>query len=162
MTFIYDRHHKILKFFGKIFIKMIKTKEIEYKLSNNSFLIIKKVESFIITRKINDLIYELKLSKDMRMHNVIFVIHLKQIYFDEYERRIFTSSSIKYKKEKLYIIERIIRKKTQNETPKYIIKWKRYKEQTWKSANKIKINVSDIIKTFKNKRINTRCRAIHH
>ena len=77
MTLIYDQHHKISKLFEKIFIKMIKTKEIEYKLSNSSFLIIKKIESFIITRKINDLIYELKLSENMRMHNVIFVIHLK-------------------------------------------------------------------------------------
>ena len=122
MTFIYNRHHKILKLFKKIFNKIIKTKEIEYKLSNNSFFIIKKVESFIIIRKINDLIYELKLLKNMRMHNVIFIIYLKQIHFDEYKRRVFTSSSIKYKKEKLYMIERIMRKKTQNEISKYIIK----------------------------------------
>ena len=122
MTFIYDRHHKISKLFRKIFIKMIKTEEIEYKLLNNSFLIIKKIESFIITRKINDLIYELKLSKDMRMHNVIFVIHLKQIHFDEYKRRVLTSSPIEYEEKKLYVIERIMRKKTQNEISKYIIK----------------------------------------
>ena len=101
---------------------MIKTKKIEYKLSNSLSLIIKKVKSFIITRKINDLIYELKFSKDMRMHNVIFVIHLKQIYFDEYERRVFTLSSIKYEEEKLYVIERIMRKKMQNEISEYIIK----------------------------------------
>ena len=101
MTLIYNRHHKISKLFEKIFIKMIKTEEIEYKLSNNSFFIIKKVESFIITRKINDLIYELKLLKNMRMHNIIFIIHLKQIHFDEYKRRVFTSSSIKYEEKKI-------------------------------------------------------------
>ena len=58
----------------------------------------------------------------MRMHNVIFVIYLKQIHFDEYERRVFTPSSIEYEEKELYVIKRIMRKKTQNETPKYIIK----------------------------------------
>ena len=101
---------------------MIKTKKIEYKLLNSSFFIIKKIKSFIITRKINDLIYELKLSKDMRMHNVILVIYLKQTYFDEYERRVFTPPSIKYEKEKLYVIEKIMRKKTQNGISRYIVK----------------------------------------
>ena len=91
---------------------MIKIKEIKYELSNSSFLIIKKVKSFIITRKINSLTYELKFSKNIRMHNVIFVIHLKQTHFDEYKRRIFTLSPIKYEKKKLYVIERIVRKKT--------------------------------------------------
>ena len=122
MTFIYDRHHKISKLFKKIFIKMIKTKKIKYKLSNSSSFIIKKVESFIITRKINDLIYKLKLSKDMRMHNVIFTIHLKQIHFNKYERRVFTPPPIKYEEKKLYVIEKIMRKKTQNGISKYIIK----------------------------------------
>ena len=162
MTLIYDRHHKISELSEKIFIKMIKTKKIGYKLSNSSFLIIKKVKSFIITRKINDVTYELKLSEDMRMHNVIFVIHLKQTYFDEYERRVPTPSSREYEEKKLYVIERIMRKRTQNETPKYIIKWKRYKEQIWESADKIKVNVSNMIKAFKNKRVNTRRRVIHH
>ena len=101
---------------------MIKMKEIEYKLSNSSFLIIKKIELFIITRKINDVIYELKFLKDMRMHNVIFVIHLKQTHFDEYERCIFTPPSIKYEEKKLYVIERIMQKKTQNGTSKYIVR----------------------------------------
>lgn len=85
-------------------------------------LSIKKIESFKIRRKINDLVYELELSKYIKIHNVIFVIYLKQTSLNALFRNILSSSFIKYEDDKLYIIKYIIRKEIKDEKFKYIIK----------------------------------------
>ena len=86
---------------------MIKIKKIEYYLFARSFSFnAKKIESFKIIRKIKDLTYKLKLLSHIKIHNVIFVKHLKQINYDVLQRDVSQSSLIKHKNKKLYIIEK--------------------------------------------------------
>jgi len=57
---------------------MIKIKEIEYYLfARSSNFNAKKIKSFKIIRKIEDLTYKLELSSHIKIHNVIFVKHLE-------------------------------------------------------------------------------------
>ena len=102
---------------------MIKIKEIEYYLfARSSSLSAKKIKSFKIIRKIKDLTYELELPSHITIHNVIFVKHLKQANYDALQRDVSQSPSIQHRNKKLYVIERIIRRKRKNDKLKYIVK----------------------------------------
>jgi len=102
---------------------MIKIKEIKYYLSlRSSSLNAKKIESFKIIRKIEDLTYKLELLSHIKIHNVIFVKHLEQANYDALQRDVSQSPSIQHRNEKLYIIERIVRRKRKNDELEYIIK----------------------------------------
>jgi hypothetical protein len=62
---------------------MIKIKKIKYYLfARNSSFKTKKIESFKIIRKIKDLTYKLKLLMYIKIHNIIFIKHLKQINYN--------------------------------------------------------------------------------
>ena len=97
-------------------------KNVDYHLFNSLSLSIKKIEFFRIKRKVNDLTYELKLSKHMRIYNVISIIHLKQTHFDDHERNISILNSIKHDEEELYVINRIIKNEKRDDELKYIVK----------------------------------------
>lgn len=74
---------------------MIKIKKVDYYLLIKSIsLSTKKIESFKIRRKINDLVYELELSKYTKIYNVIFVIYLKQTLLNALFRDILSLSFI--------------------------------------------------------------------
>ena len=122
MTLIYDVKHRIFNLFEDVYLKMMRTENVDYHLFNNLNLSIKKIESFRIKRKINNLIYELKLSKHIRVHNVILIIYLKQTHFDDHKRNISILDSIKHNEEELYVIDRIIKNEKQNDKFKYIVK----------------------------------------
>ena len=98
---------------------MMRTENVNYHFFNSLNLSIKKIESFRIKRKVNDLTYELKFSKHIHIHNVISIIHLKQT---DHERNILILNSIEYDEKELYIINRIIRNKKRDNKFKYIVK----------------------------------------
>ena len=130
MTFIYDVKHWIFNLFKKIYLKMMRTENVDYHFFNNLNFSIKKIKSFRIKRKVNDLTYELKFSKHMRIHNVISIIHLKQTHLDDHEKNISILDSIKHDEKELYVIDRIIKNEKRNDELKYIVKWKNYREIT--------------------------------
>ncbi len=153
ITMIFDVKQKSFRFERKIFLKMTKSKKSDYHVLNQSSLFSKKLKSFKIVRKMNSLIYELELSNFMKNHSIIFVIHLKQIKKNSFERIIFTtSSSLIENDEEVFVIEKILKKRTLNNTKKLLIKWNKWNEFTWKSKNMMTKNVSKMIKKFRQKR----------
>jgi hypothetical protein len=157
MTMIFDVKHRFFRFERKIFLKVTKSKKSEYHVFNQSSLFSKKLRSFKIVRKMNSLIYELELSDCMKNHSIIFVIHLKQVKKNSFERTIFTiSSSLIENDEKVFVIERILKKRILNDIKKFLIKWKEWNELTWKSKNTMTKDVSKMIKKFRPKRKTSR------
>ncbi len=123
MTMIFDVKHKFFRLEKKIFLKMTKSEKSEYHVLNQSLLFSKKLKSFKIVRKMSSLTYELELSNFMKNHSIISVIHLKQVKKDSFERTIFTiSSSLTENDEKVFVIERILKKRILNDTKKLLIK----------------------------------------
>jgi hypothetical protein len=125
MTIIFDVKHKSSRFEKKMFLKMTKLKKSEYHVFNQSFLSSKKLKSFKIIRKMSSLTYELKLSNFMKNHSIISIIHLKQIKKNSFERTVFTtSSSLTENDEKVFVIEKILKKRSLNNTNELLVKWK--------------------------------------
>ena len=77
MTIDFNKKHKSFNLIESIYIKLTKIDQSNYHISQSSFLSTKKINFFKIKRKIDDLTYQLKLFKTMKIHNVIFVIYLK-------------------------------------------------------------------------------------
>jgi hypothetical protein len=112
MTMIFDVKHRFFRFERKIFLKMTKSEKSEYHVLNQSSLFLKKLKSFKIIRKMNSLIYQLELSNFTKNHSIIFVIYLKQIKKNSFERTVFTiSSSLIENDEEVFVIKRILKKK---------------------------------------------------
>jgi hypothetical protein len=131
ITMIFDVKHRSFRFEKKMFLKMTKSKKSEYHVLNQSSLFSKKLKSFKIVRKMNSLIYELELSDFMKNHSIIFVIHLKQVKKNSFEKSIFTtSSSLIENDEEVFVIERILKKRILNDTKKLLMKWKKWNEFT--------------------------------
>ena len=122
MIIVYDTRHRIFNLFEKIYLKVIYTKSIDYHLLNSSSLLIKKTKSFHIKQKVSELIYVLKFSKYIYIHTRILVIQLKQNHFDDHEKDISVSESIKYDNQKIYIIKQIVKRKEKKNNSEYIIK----------------------------------------
>ncbi len=94
-----------------------------YHVLNQSFLSSKKLKSFKIIRKMSSLAYELKLSDFMKNHSIISVIHLKQAKKDSFERTVLTtSSSLTENDEKMFVIEKILKKRSLNNTNELLVK----------------------------------------
>ena len=91
------------------------------------------------------MIYELKLSKHVRIYNVISIIHLKQTHFDDHERNILIFDSIEHDEKELYVIDRIVKNKKRDDEFEYIVKWKNYRKITWKFIKRIKADVLNMI-----------------
>ena len=122
MTIDFDKKHKSPNLIESIYIKLTKIDRSNYHILQSSFLSTKKVNSFKIKRKIDDLTYQLKLLKTMKIHNVIFVIHLKQAISNSYVKNISSSLSISIDDDKLYVVEKIIRREQRNRESKYRVK----------------------------------------
>ena len=58
----------------------------------------------------------------MKIHNVIFVIHLKQAISNSYVKNILLLSSISIDDDKLYVVEKIIRREQKTRESKYRVK----------------------------------------
>jgi hypothetical protein len=150
MTIIFDVKHKSFRLEKKMFLKMTKLKKSEYHVLNQSFLSSKKLRSFKIIRKMSSLIYELELSDFMKNHSIISIIHLKQAKKNSFERTVFTtSSSLTENDEKVFVMKKILKKRSVNDTNELLIKWKDWEKSTWKSEKIIQTNVSKMIKKFR-------------
>ena len=129
MTF--NAKHKSFQLIDSIYIKLTKVEKSKYYILQVSSLFVKKIESFRILRKVNNLAYKLKFSNIMKIHNVIFIVHLKQIKLNFFVKTIFSFLSILINNDKLYVVEKIFRKKIKNKEIEYVVKWKNYDEVTW-------------------------------
>ena len=69
--------------------------------------------SFEITKRINKLVYRLKLPNNMRIYNVIFVAMLKSLSAESnlYRRRLSPSDAVIIDNKDEYVIEKLIRKR---------------------------------------------------
>ena len=109
MIIKYNNKYKISNLIKKIYLKLIKIKEIEYHISKSFSLFIKKVDLYKILKKINSLIYKLKLSSSIsKIHSIIFMIHLKQTKSNLFNRKIFSLTFIIVQERKEYIVKKII------------------------------------------------------
>ncbi len=129
MTMIFDVKHKFFRFERKIFLKMTKSEKSEYHVLNQSSLFSKKLKLFKNVRKMNLLIYEFELSNFIKNHLIIFVIHLKQIKKNSFEKTIFIiSSSLIKNDEEVFVIEKILKKKNFERYKKISDQMKRMKQ----------------------------------
>ena len=148
MTIDFDKKHKSFNLIESIYIKLAKIERSNYHIFYASSLSAKKIKSFKIKQKVNELIYQLDLLKTMKIHNVIFVIYLKQALSNFYVRIVSSLSSLSVDDDKLYVVEKIIRREQRGRESKYRVKWKNYEEITWKSKNRFIKNISNIIIRF--------------
>ena len=88
MSILYDVKHCSSNLTDKVYIKIAKQNHFDYHISKSNSLIAKKLKSFRVFRKIENLTYELKLSINMKIHSVISVIHLKQTKKNNFEKKI--------------------------------------------------------------------------
>ena len=78
MMMKYNVKYKISNLVDKIYLKLVKIKEIKYHISKSFLLFIKKINPYKILKKINFLIYKLKFSLNiLKIHSIIFMIHLE-------------------------------------------------------------------------------------
>ena len=130
MTIDFNKKHKLFNLIELIYIKLAKIERSNYHIFYVFSLFVKKIKSFKIKQKINDLVYQLNLFKTMKIHDVIFVIHLKQAFSNSYVKIVFSFSSLSIDNDELYIVEKIIRRKQKNRELKYRVKWKSYEKIT--------------------------------
>ncbi len=106
-----------------MFLKLTKSEKSEYHVLNHFSLSSKKLDSFRIIKRINSLAYEVELSKSMKIHLIISIIHLEQTNEDEYDRDISNISKIlKENEEKVLIVKNILKLKKTDENEKYLVK----------------------------------------
>ena len=134
MSILYDKKHRPPDLTDKVYLKMVKTEQSNYHIPESSSLITKKLKPFFVKKKIENLIYELKLLTFMKINFVIFVIHLKQAKKNElFERdsafHIVDSKSIVVNENDQYVIKKIMRAEMKNEESDYIVKWKKYEKK---------------------------------
>jgi hypothetical protein len=161
---IYDDKHKSFAFNSedKIYLRFHR----EYSLSkkNNSKLSNQRSDSYVIKRKIENAVYELILSQNVRIHLVIFIAQLKSAKddSDSFDRsRSTNSESVKMinentSTERSYEVERILKKRMRKyekiTVKQYLMKWKDWesKHNIWKSEKNCE-NVKHLIAKFHNR-----------
>ena len=74
---IYNEFHRFLNLKNQIYIKITKIEKSKYYIFNVFNLLNKKIEFFSIKRKINNLIYEINLLTNIRIHKIISIIYLE-------------------------------------------------------------------------------------
>ena len=144
MSFVFDNKHRSFNF--------IKSNRSNYHVSQIISFSFKKINSFKILQKMKNLIYKLKLSNFMRMHNVVFVIHFEQTLSNLHFKTIFFSLSLIIKNDELYVVEKIFKKEIKNKKVDYLIKWNNYLKSIWKSRKKFIENILEMIVKFEKSR----------
>jgi hypothetical protein len=160
---IYDRSHKAIAFNeeDKVYLRLHR----EYFLleKENTKLSQQRSDSYVIKRKIERAAYELKLSKNARIHSIISIAQLKSTEKDSnlYDRfRSINSEFVEMKEntsiKRSYEMKRILKKRSKKYEKivvrQYLIKWKdwRSKHNTWKSEKDCE-NVKNLIAKFHNR-----------
>lgn len=111
MTVRYDSKYRISDLTEEIYLKLAKIEDADYYISKSFSLFIKKIGPYKIVKKISPLIYRLELLLSIsRVYSIIFVIYLKQIKPDSFNRKIPSLTSIIFQEYEEYIVEKIIRR----------------------------------------------------
>ena len=130
MTY-YNRKHQSIQLTEQIYVKIAWSIKHRYKLSESSVLFIKKIDSFWIIKWVSLLVYNLDLSKSMKIHSVISIIHLKQAQSNLYHHTISSSVSVLMNKEKEWVIDKILGKwNWEWKGMHYHVRWKEYDDIT--------------------------------
>lgn len=80
MIINFDKNHKFLNFEHFVLIRLMRADAKKYFILKSFKLFSIKTSSFSIIWKIEDLVYEVKLSKTRKIHFVISTTHLQQAY----------------------------------------------------------------------------------
>ena len=133
----YDVRHTSILFKKKKYVYLRLNKE--YKLSRkfNSKLSQQRCEFFKILKRVERLVYKLKLLSVWRVHSVMFIAQLKSIFvdFDFYQRsRFHYSDFVKMKEDtneyRFYEVDKFVNKRTRkyNKTLiiQYLVRWMSY------------------------------------
>ncbi len=163
---IFDRKHQALIFNSndKVYLRL----HHEYFLleKENLKLSSQRFDSYVIKRKIENAVYELNLSLNIRIHSIISIAQLKFVEddSDSYNRsRSTNSESVKMINEntstkRSYEVERILKKRIRKyekiAVKQYLIKWEDWKSKhnTWKSEKDCE-NVKHLIAKFHNRQV---------
>ena len=155
----YDVRHQslLLKSDDQTFLRL----NHEYFLSekSNSKLFNQRIESFLVKRRIERLIYELELSSQWRVHSVVSIAQLKPMFdTNSYNRYRSHHSAFVHMKEdteveKFYevkkLINRRIRRYEKKNVTQYLIRWVEYesKYDEWKSLSTLN-NFMTLMKVY--------------
>ena len=148
MKIYYDVKHVslLLKSENKTYLRLHK----KYSLSNNHSkkLSTQRCDSFIIKRRVERLVYELKLFSTWRMHSVISMTQLKSVikssdFYNKLRSNYFDSVHVEDDTEnnKFYEVEKILSKRMKKferiNVTQYLIRWLKYDSEydEWKSIN---------------------------
>jgi hypothetical protein len=162
---IYDVKHKSFAFNtdDKVYLRFHR----EYSLSkkDNFKLFSQRSNSYVVKREVENVVYELILSQNARIHLVIFIAQLKSTkndldFFDRFrsinselvETNENTSSKRSYEVER--ILKERIRKYEKISVKQFLVKWKDWesKHNTWESKKNCE-NVKHLITKFHNSQV---------
>ena len=164
----YDKNHKSM-FLQKEFYAYLRMHH-EYFISLSKNMIIKwsqrRIESFKIIKRIENLTYKLKLPAHWKIHSVVSIQQLESISHDKdsYDRQFYDNSSAIYVKEdskndEFYEIEKLINKriirKRRDQFTQYLVRWKEYDSENdmWYSIESLE-NVVELIAEYDANAIN--------
>ena len=155
----YDEKHQFLfmKFKDFVFIQLHREDDISFIVVFDLKLNQQYADSFKILKKIERLIYRLKLSQYWRIHSVFSVVQLKPVFaeidfFDRFKFNHFSSIFVEddINRVKSYTLKKMINKRfIARRDPKYLIKWKEYdfEKNVWRNLLEMK-NVMNLIKKY--------------
>ncbi len=163
---IYDDKHKSLAFNSenKVYLRL----HHEYSLfeKENFKLSSQRFDSYTVKRKVDNVVYELNLSFNIRIHSIISIAQLEFVEddLDSYNRsRSTNSESVKMINEntqtkRSYEVKRILKERMRKyekiTVKQYLIKWKDWesKHNIWKSEKDCE-NVKHLIAKFHNRQV---------
>ena len=119
---IFDNKYRFSNFFDFVYLKLAKIERFKYYISYSSFIFVKKVDFFRIFKRVENFAYKLELFKNFKIHNVVFVIYLKQVFSNFFVKNISLLFFLLVKSKELYIMKKILRKKQRGKKANYIIK----------------------------------------
>jgi hypothetical protein len=161
---MYDDKHKSFAFNieDKVYLRLhneyFLLEKKNFKLSNQRF------DSYTVKRKVENVVYELNLSLNSRIHSIISIAQLKSASdSDSYNRsRFINSKSIETDEDtstkRSYEVKRILKERMRKyekiTVKQYLIKWKDWKSEhnTWKSEKNCE-NVKHLITNFHNRHV---------
>ena len=114
MKKVYNTRHQFIFFKVKDLINLRLYKDYKIPIITSKKIGSQLIRSFKILERIERLIYRLKLSTNIKIHDVIFITHLKPVIDpaeDSYRRRRLLIFAIIIDDEKEYEIEKLLKKR---------------------------------------------------
>ena len=157
MKKIYDARYQFIFFKIKDLVNLRLHKDYKILIITSKKIKPQLIKSFKILKKIKRLIYRMKLSVNMKIHDVIFITHLKSStdpIEDSYRRRRLSASTIVIDEEKKYKIEKLLKKRIIKRKREwfvqYLIKWLNYdsKINTWELKRELLRHIKKTMKKY--------------